>query len=690
METLRSISLFFALLTLLSAPSPAQNLRDSKGTDFWLAFMPNDRALNGSSPSLHIIITAESATTGTVSAVRRNGTVRTIPFTIPQPNAIVTLQLDADEHELVGADYSTTSKGDAEKVINTTVHITGRANLSVYAVTRETQTTDAWLVLPTDALGTEYRVLSYPSVAFLNTFGSRVTRGLPSQFVVIATADDTRVDIDISSGRSSVGNTPRRTVTLQAGQAYLMQAAITTSQRNDDLTGTRIRASKPVAVVSGHFRAQVPIGGNQSASRDFLVEQLPSVDTWGKQCVIVPPQPPSDVNFYGPSDYSLCRILASSDNTVVNANGDIRALRAGEYLDVPLTEPVLVDASNPVLCAILARSSNRNGNVIYSGDPFLLVVPPQEQFQDSYSVINIEPQPANAYFDEHWITLIVPMAAESSLRVDGTATAALTPIPGTTLGFVHDRVSAGSHKASCDSAFGIYIYGYGPQESYGYTGGMSFQRLFQPTVVLRTHDVSGKPGRLDTMIVTIDSISDSASFSAYGANRLEFDLQWNASMFVPRNSGGLALTGVSATISKSFAFDSLRVGDTVTSIAGYHALGTDDADSLLLTGPAWFSQNNDSVNIITIIRNGLLRTDSICREGGVRLFDPLARKTNLSVVYNSDGSAFLTCSQPIAEAMIVDVFDVSGRLVQRCAVPAHSITPLPLASAPYEPLFVRP
>lgn len=690
METLRPISLFLVLLTLALAPSPAQNLRDSRGTDFWIAFMPNDRALNGSNASLHIIITAESATSGVVTAVRRDGTVRVIPFTIPQPDSVVTLLLVASEHELLGGNFGNGTTGDAEKAVGTTVHITGQAELSVYAVTREAQTTDAWLVLPTDALGTDYRAMSYPSVAFVG-FGNRLTRGLPSQFVIVATTNDTKVDIDLSTGRSSVSNFAMRTVILQAGQAYLVQAAITPSRRTDDLTGTRIRASKPVAVISGHCRAQVPSGGDQNASRDFLAEQMPSVDTWGKQCVIVPPIPPADEQLYGSMDYPLCRILASSNNTVVNANGTLRTLRAGEFIDVPLTETILVDATYPVLCAILARSANRQGQVKYSGDPFLLVVPPPEQFQNSYTVISVEPRPGNAYFVEHWITLIAPLSAETSLRLNGSQPATLTPIPGTTLGFVHTSVSAGSHRAACDSAFGIYVYGFGPQESYGYTGGMSFQRLFQPTVVLRVHDMQANPGKLDTMIITIDSISDIASFEAYGANRVDFNLSWNVSMFVPRNSGGLSLTGVSATSTRTFSFDSLRVGDTVMSMAGYHALGTDDNDSLLLTNPVWHSPNDDTIIIITIVRNGLLSTDRICRDGGVRLFDPLAQRANANaVVYDDQGSAYLMCARPVPLPHTVDIFDTVGCLVQRCIVPANIVTPLPLSSAPYEPLFVRP
>jgi len=689
-----ALTIVVALATVLApAPCLAQNIRDSRGTDFWLTFLPNDRELNNSDPSLHLFITAQMPTNGEVLAVRRNGSTLRIPFTIALANDTVSLELDPRDHELQGSNYPTTNTRDAERSVNIAVHITGTEELSVYAVTRERYTTDAWLVLPTDALGTEYRVMSYPSYAYTYVdFRGRgsVTEGFPSQFVVIATANDTRVDIDLAPGRSSVSSLPRRTVILQRGDAYLVQTAITYEQPNDDFTGSLIRATKPVAVVGGHFRAQVPVRNGSSASRDFLVEQVPSVDTWGKQCVVVTPQAPADVTSYGSWDYALCRILASTDNTVVNANGTIQTLMAGGFMEVPLTEPILVSASNPVLCAILARSSNRGGGNSRSGDPFLLVVPPPEQFQDSYTVISVQPNRNASSADEHWITLIAPVSSQPSLFIDGIMAPVLTVIPGTLLGYVHIKVSSGTHRATCDSTFGIYVYGYRQAESYGYTGGMSFQRLFAPTIHLRVHDMQAKPGKLDTMIVTVDSISDTASFSAYGASLLNFDMSWNVSMFVPRNSGNVSISGVTGATSTVFSFDSLNVGDTILSVAGYHALGTAETDSIRLTSPLWRSSNTDTVNIFTIIRNGTISTDGICREGGRRLFDPTAGRPSASITYNDHGDVFLTPSQSFATAYTVDVFDALGRLVQKCLVPANTITPLPLASAPYEPLFVRP
>ena len=55
-------------------------------------------------------------------------------------------------------------------------------DVSVYGLNYFTQSTDAFLGLPTDALGTDYRVMTYPG-------------GLGQEMSVLATANDTVVTI---------------------------------------------------------------------------------------------------------------------------------------------------------------------------------------------------------------------------------------------------------------------------------------------------------------------------------------------------------------------------------------------------------------------------------------------------------------------------------------------------------------
>lgn len=53
---------------------------------------------------------------------------------------------------------------------------------------------------------------------------------------------------------------------------------------NEDLSGTEVRADKPVVVLSGSMWSSV----GQRRMGDNLIEQMPATDTWGTQFFTVP------------------------------------------------------------------------------------------------------------------------------------------------------------------------------------------------------------------------------------------------------------------------------------------------------------------------------------------------------------------------------------------------------------------
>src|SRR5690606_18743645 len=104
----------------------------------------------------------------------------------------------------------------------------------------------------------------------------------------VATEDGTEVTIHPSQPTWDGGSATQR-VTLDAGESYLVQAYLSDTRLTTDLTGTRIVASAPVAVIAGHQRATVPVElAGSLRSRDCLLEQLPPVETWGYSAIAVP------------------------------------------------------------------------------------------------------------------------------------------------------------------------------------------------------------------------------------------------------------------------------------------------------------------------------------------------------------------------------------------------------------------
>jgi len=129
---------------------------DSKGTDFWLAFPGNFFA-----NEFKLFISAEQNTTGTVSVP---GVGFSVNFTVTV-GAITTVTLPAS-----------VDLQSSNVIENRGIRVVALQEVTVYALSRFQATTDAYLALPTDILGTEYIALGYRN--------SNVVNG--SQFALVA------------------------------------------------------------------------------------------------------------------------------------------------------------------------------------------------------------------------------------------------------------------------------------------------------------------------------------------------------------------------------------------------------------------------------------------------------------------------------------------------------------------------
>lgn len=628
------------LLLLATLPLAAAPLKDSKGKDFWIAFMPN--AHSYSVGTLIVYVTAEQATAGTITYVNRRGQTINVPFTIASANTEYRLSIAYEDLELEGYDYNGRRQNDEEMAVRYSMHVVSNEEVTVYAEAREQTSTDAWLVYPTDVLGTDHIVLCYSSdgeYGRLRGGGLGITRDYPSQFCVIATQNNTRVTITNSAGRSPTGTWKTKTVTLQAGQVFLVQAELRQGILNDDLTGSRVSATKPVAVIAGVVRTELPRLDEKNASRDCLIEQMPPTSTWGLNSIIIPPKPAIDQQLMGPTDGPLFRIIAAENFTSVTINGTQRlTLSSGQYYEGILSEPKVVEADKPILVSSYLRTSQRFGRA--SGDPSMFLNPPTEQFLNTYTVINIEPDARSPYYTEHLITLIVRTVDTDSLRIDRIKPAStFVSIAGTSYSYSHVSVQRGPHTLTCTTGFGVFIYGYGEAESYGYIGGMAFERLRIPRVQLTVHDTTAAPGDSAAIVVTYEGVSDSASFFALGIRNMKGELAWNATQFIPVPTDGRRTHSDTLLLPIDINFDTLNIGDTLYRLPGRIVLGNAGMDSVFLRSTSWFDASGDSMDIVTDVDNGAITISKICRDTAARLFD-----TDVAM-----------------QAMMIDVVDVTGR-----------------------------
>ncbi|MCX6252648.1 MAG: hypothetical protein NTX61_18090 [Bacteroidetes bacterium] len=398
----------------------SQNITSS-GTDFWVAFPPNT---SGYFPIIKLFISSNISTSGIVHSsfpgVDQSFTVA--------PGVVTELSLPSVVTLLPGIE----DKG---------IRITSVDPISVYGLNRRNYSTDAFLALPIEALGLDYRVMTYQT--------NHATQG--SSFSVVATSDGT-VIIVFNHQTNSID-----TINLDQGQTYHVQSWYL----GDDLTGSRIQSNYPVVVYGS-----VPLDEIPSAScpaGDYIVEEMFPYYSWGKNFVTV--------SLAGrDASGDVFRILAAEDGTEISINGSlVSTINMGDHFDTNLTGYNSIASSKATLLAQFAKGAICTGNI--TGDPFMMLIPPIEQFLTNYTICNVEMGTPST----HWVNVVAPEYALGTIYQDGVVipNAAFTQIGTTNYYGAQRSVIVGSHTFASTFPFGVFVYGWDQAESYGYPGGCS-------------------------------------------------------------------------------------------------------------------------------------------------------------------------------------------------------------------------
>jgi len=484
--------LVFQSFQLFSQPQGTIEF-DSKGKDFWLAFLPNfhNNITSGNDifqkgDSLYIFVVADEPTSGRIDYKDIYGNEYSEQFQITDPKEIFTFQVSFWDFEVSGFNRSgrmllrSDFLNQCEVVAVNSFHVTADNEITVYAHSQAETTSEAFMVLPSDVLGREYLILSYNSHTLFANSGSNT----PSQFLIVAVEDSTVVDISSKSEFWRHGYNPINVV-LNKGEVFLVQANISTANPSEDLTGTEVLSNKPIAVFSGHQRTRIPINNDNLESRDCLIEQLLPVKTWGKNAFIIPYILPNMATTQGDD---IWRALFSVDKTDLYINGYYEGrFNKGDYFEQAINGAVAVEATYPILVAEYKKTSKRTGATTrYDSDPFMMLVPPKEQFMNKYNVINTqayEPDKVDPLgnwtfkkvYNEHYIAIVAHLDDISSTKIDDKTIAKsnFKPIPNSEYYYANIQVSEGAHRVESTGRIGVYIYGYGYANSYGYVGGLS-------------------------------------------------------------------------------------------------------------------------------------------------------------------------------------------------------------------------
>ncbi len=355
-------------------------------------------------------------------------------------------------------------------------------------------TNDASLLLPVAALGRRYTVVSRPTVRVLQQGQTRWQRA--AGFVtVVATEDGTEVSVRLRAltlaGGDVPAGAPGETITRTLGRGDALQlvsggAAACARPEPDtvhgdtfcqpvpaeDLTGSVVTASAPVAVFAGHDCALVPY--NRFAC-DHLEEQLVADEGLGRRYVA-----PRTPHMAGEPD--VLRVVATRPGTSVAfepaaVHAPVALAAAGDFVEFEHRQGVAVTASAPVAVAQFLVGAGYDASTLLNvrGDPDMAMLPPVEQARGRYRFV------AAPGFPDGVAIATVP--AGERLRLDG---ADVTAAPVETMaGFDvhHLRVAPGAHTleaARRGIRFGLLVSGLAPSTSYTYPGGLDLAPIAPP------------------------------------------------------------------------------------------------------------------------------------------------------------------------------------------------------------------
>lgn len=427
---------------------PARCDLSCSGTDFWLTFPGNytPDPSNPVRPSLWVLGNAGTTVTVGIAGL---GFSKTVVIPVSQ---CVNVELPK------GADL-----GDAnDKVQQKGIHVTASAPVGIHGLSKAQFTSDGYLGLPTEVLGTEYYVLAYRD----EQLGIPELNG--SEFAVVATEAGTTITVipSVVTGTHNAGEPFK--ITLGEGDVYQLR---TTPGAGSDLTGTRVLSDKPIAVFGGHACANVRSAS--SSFCDYLVEQMTPVSQWATEFFARR----LSTRLKG----DTFRVLAAYDNTVVSVNGAaVTTLAAGQFYEtlrptLALVATTQITATRPVLVAQYANSSDFDNTP--KSDPFMTLVPGRLLFspQQRFCV------PESGFLTHH-VNIIAPTSAVGTVKLDGLVVGGFSAVGASGFSAATATVTGGVHSMTSSLPIGVTVYGWNEYESYGWPACLFFGDITPPAL----------------------------------------------------------------------------------------------------------------------------------------------------------------------------------------------------------------
>ncbi len=377
------------------------------------------------------------------------------------------------------------------------VHITSNNPIVAYAHIYGSASSGATMLIPVEAWGYSYVSLNSQQSYQPNCY---------NWMYVVASKDNTVIEITPSvktraQNLTGLQQGVSKQITMMKGQIYQVIGANLTSDADGnfgnssdgyELSGTKVRSLAhpttgecyPIAVFAGSSRtandANCGSGGGDNDNQQLFPQHA-----WGKKYLTAPFSGSNAPQNY-PTSFSTStyKVAIMEPGTVVTRNGvPLTGLQNGNFYRFESGTADYIEADKPIMVTQFMTGGGCLGDGTL-GDPEMVVVAPIEQAIKAVGFYRNTKEQITV----NYLTLIVPTAGLSTLRIDGTATWDYTfPHPqnanpgllGKPYTVVVKRWTAAKAqvRVTCDSAFNAITYGLGSVESYAYSAGAYINNL---------------------------------------------------------------------------------------------------------------------------------------------------------------------------------------------------------------------
>lgn len=394
--------------------------------EFLTAFLQNYEAGYGKGkPFLHLLLSSLSNSTTSVTILSKADD--TSQNVVVQPGQSLTVNIDT-KAELTGS-----------KIFQHAVLVRSDRPISVQAINSKPNTGELTLLRPVSTLGTEYFVFTPPSISSKNT----------KEFAVVAGAAGASVSVRLKGAVTFQGRfyPAGNLLNVTLGPYQVAQV-----QSTADLSGSKVTASSPVAVLSGHSCAQKHTGCN------YVMEQLLPTSAWGTQYVVPP--------LASQTRYDLAYAVASQTTKLKYNHGGVsgsKSLPAGAVTEFEIrhSQPLYLSADVGIQVLLFGTGATKD-RMTY--DPYLVLIPDIESYCSAYVVSSMP--------DSKGVALMVAQTnAAAEVTMDGLRLGdklSWVDVPGSEFSYAEVDLNTNTiHTIKATTNFGLLTFGLVNSAGYG-------------------------------------------------------------------------------------------------------------------------------------------------------------------------------------------------------------------------------